>query len=299
MTLDSLFAPFTLAEFLGNYFHCLPYCRSQAALEFQSLGTWTTLDEILKSPGADVLVVRDGSPCPGAAPCDREAAEALTRDGCTVLVRHAEQCHGGLARLAEAFRAAFRAPIDVHVYATPPGRHGFGWHYDAEDVFIIQTSGVKEYGLRKNTVHPWPLVESLPADMGYPREIMPLQRVTLSAGDWLYIPCGYWHKATALTSPETAISLAVGVLSPAAVGVLDFARRYLTSSLIWRQRLPVAANGRTEAELDSLYAELFDRLARDLSETLRDPRFRQAYLAEVFVSSCERDAEAVSTTSAT
>ncbi len=83
-----------------------------------------------------------------------------------------------------------------------PGTPGFSWHYDAEDVFIIQTAGEKEYSLRKNTVNPWPLEETLPADMQYERELMPLMRVLLRGGDLLYIPCGYWHKAEAKGGPR-------------------------------------------------------------------------------------------------
>src|SRR5947209_3055839 len=131
----------------------------------------------------------------------------------------------------------FLAPIDVHVYCTPAGQPGFGWHYDAEDVFVLQTAGRKEWSLRKNTVNPWPLAEALPADMRHEREIMPVLRCTLAAGDWLYIPAGYWHRTRA---GEESVSLSVGVLSASALDVYDFLRRQLLSSLRWRQRLPPA-----------------------------------------------------------
>ena len=36
----------------------------------------------------------------------------------------------------------------VQVFATPAGTHGFGWHYDLEDVFIAQTAGMKDYYFR-------------------------------------------------------------------------------------------------------------------------------------------------------
>src|SRR5690606_27495317 len=114
----------------------------------------------------------------------------------------------------------------------PPGRFGFGWHYDAEEVFILQTVGQKEYSLRKNTVNPWPLEETLPQGMRYEREVMPLMRCLLQAGDWLYLPSGYWHKAEAR---ELSLSLAVGVMAPAAISILDRLREELLQSLVWRQ----------------------------------------------------------------
>ena len=161
------------------------------------------------------------------------------------------------------------------------GEHGFSWHYDAEEVFIIQTSGQKEYSLRKNTVNPWPLIETIPSNMGYEREVMPLMRVLLSAGDWLYIPCGYWHKAEARDLDETAISLALGVMSPSAIDTYDYLRARLLDSLLWRQRLPVngAASAVSSDELVSHYRELFEQLADDLAKTLRDEQFVCDFLA--------------------
>ena len=136
-------------------------------------------------------------------------------------MRHAERHDPRILALAKDFEREFAAPVNIHIYATPGGQFGFGWHYDAEDVFILQTTGRKEYLLRKNTVQPWPLEETLPQDMRYEREIMPLMRCALEAGDWLYIPAGYWHMANA---EQTAISLAIGVMSHAAIEVLDLLR---------------------------------------------------------------------------
>ncbi|HQU43617.1 MAG TPA: cupin domain-containing protein [Pirellulales bacterium] len=199
-------------------------------------------------------------------------------DGYTVLVRHAERGHAEIAELAAGFERDFRAAVDVHIYCTPADQHGFGWHYDAEDVFILQTAGSKEYSLRKNTVNPWPLVEALPSDMRYEREIMPLSRCLLSAGDWLYLPHGYWHKAEAR---EASLSLAVGVMSPAALDVLDFLRQRLPDSVRWRQRLPVVgeASPLTAEELLEQHREMFAELGADLAEWLGNEQLVRGFIA--------------------
>ena len=101
----------------------------------------------------------------------------VTRSSCTACLKVTTK---QLKKLAAGFEDDFHAPANIHIYATPAGKYGFSWHYDAEEVFIMQTSGRKEYSLRKNTVHPWPLVETIPQDMGYSREIMPLMHVLLS-----------------------------------------------------------------------------------------------------------------------
>jgi 50S ribosomal protein L16 3-hydroxylase len=136
-------------------------------------------------------------------------------------------------------------------------------------VFVLQTCGSKEWEPRKNTVNPWPLVETLPADMRHEREIMPVLRCLLAAGDWLYIPHGYWHRTRAA---EESISLSVGLRSAAALDVFDFLRGELLSSLKWRQRLPPAgaASPLGPEELSRRYRELFADLGADL-----DPRPRK------------------------
>jgi ribosomal protein L16 Arg81 hydroxylase len=149
----------------------------------------------------------------------------------------------------------------------PGGAAGFGWHYDAEEVFVLQTEGTKHYRLRKNTVNPWPLVETLPDDMQFERESMPLLRCTLNAGDWLYIPTGYWHATQA---ESDSISLAVGVLAPAAIDALDLLRGQLRESLLWRQRLPTmgAASDLSPDKLRERYRDILRELAQDLSQKL-------------------------------
>jgi 50S ribosomal protein L16 3-hydroxylase len=197
-------------------------------------------------------------------------------------VRHAELLSPDIDSLARVFRGAFHAPVDVQAYATPAGSFGFSWHYDAEDVFIFQCAGEKEYWLRKNTVNPWPLEETLPADMRYEREIMPLMRVMLRAGDLLYIPCGYWHRAQATDFGETSISLAVGVMSLSAMDVFALLRSELLQSIIWRQRLPVSDDPQSNHSVrtrDTL-RNILEQLASDVSSSLRSATFLERVMDE-------------------
>jgi ribosomal protein L16 Arg81 hydroxylase len=279
MDVQSLFSVISLSKFVQDYLHRLPLALPQATQEVCGLGSWETLGAILNESSSDVMVVRDGEGR-DVRPADMGAARALCDEGCTIVVRHAEGNHAGLGELARSFEEAFCGPVDVQMFVTPPGRAGFSWHYDAEDVFILQTAGAKQYGLRKNTVNPWPLEETLPKDMRYEREIMPLMTVNLAAGDMLYIPCGYWHRADASQSTEAAISLAVGVMSRTGVDVFDFLRRRVVDSLLWRQRLPIVgeAAGMSREEAEARYRELFAELGADLGKMLADRRVVEEYL---------------------
>jgi 50S ribosomal protein L16 3-hydroxylase len=272
MNLQTILGDVPLAWFVSDYYRRLPYSAAGHAQPLRELGTWDALIAMLAREGGDVLVCRQNERYSGDVPHSNEAARRLIDEGFTLLVRHAERHDQRLAKLAAAFAADFAAPVNIHMYATPAGQFGFGWHYDAEEVFIVQTAGRKEYSLRKNTVNPWPIEEALPADMRYEREVMPLIRCELAAGDWLYIPSGYWHKGT---SRELALSLAIGVQPRTGFDALDLLRRKLLASPLWRQRLPVtglAANVDAQ-QLEAAYRELLAMLAKDFSKQLTDPLF--------------------------
>jgi ribosomal protein L16 Arg81 hydroxylase len=299
MQIQSLFGDVPLATFIAQHLHRLPFAIAASAKSVCELGTWESFGLMLGPPEGDVFGVRQGEWYNGPALTGLTAVRALVDEGYTVFMRHAERHHPKLAELAAAFEATFLGPVNIHVFVTPAKAPGFSWHYDAEDVFIIQTQGAKEYSLRKNTVNPWPLEETLPADMQYERELMPLMRVLLRAGDLLYIPCGYWHKAEArdlgpgagvsgCTSPEplvpspheAAISLAIGVMSRSAMDVYDYLRKRLLHSLVWRQRLPVPDAAQTSREeIQAAYRHLFQQLADDFGNTLRDPKLADEFLS--------------------
>lgn len=312
MSLEPLLGEFPLEQFLERYYLKLPYALPAAAQSLRQLGSWQTLGQILAPSAAnpaepaatvDMLVARhDKLWGERRVPAFSEAVE-LFREGFTLVVRQAQRQVPPLSELAAGFAAELGGPVNIHMYFTPPGEHGFAWHYDAEEVFIVQTAGRKEYQLRKNTVQPWPLEETIPADMRFEREIMPLSRVTLAAGDWLYIPAGYWHRAEAAAElepaaesgatdpgdgkhPPAAISLAIGVMAPAAIQILDFLRATLPASILWRGRLPIATaiaaageQGPIDQQAQSeLWEPVLQMLTDDFRRTLRQPGFPQELL---------------------
>ena len=257
------------SRFVADYYYRLPY-SAQSPADLAALLNWPAVAKMLAADAADVLICRRNERWSGAPPRTAEAAEQLIKEGYTLLVRHAERQDPRLAELAASFERDFASPVNIHVYCTPAGEYGFGWHYDAEEVFILQLAGRKQYALRKNTVHPWPLEETLPADMHYEREIMPLWRCELTAGSWLYIPSGYWHRADA---SEWSLSLAIGVQPYAALEVWDLLRSELRESLIWRQRLPVAgaAAALSREELLAEISRIVKSLGEDLTLRLSQP----------------------------
>ena len=280
MVLKQLLGSISPAAFMQEHFLRLQFALAGGCSHLAACGDWPVVERVLCSPGADVIVGSAEQRYEGKSPNSLEEARQLLTHGMTVGFRHAEKHDDSLAELARRFATDFAAPIDIHLYCTPAGKPGFGWHYDAEDVFVLQTRGKKEWWLRKNTVNPWPLVETLPKDMRYEREIMPAMRCLLAAGDWLYIPAGYWHRTECL---EESISLSVGIESPSAMNVFDFLRPQLLESLRWRQRLPSAGEAAqlSEEELLADYQSLFESLGSDLAKLLADKRAAKSFLSSL------------------
>jgi ribosomal protein L16 Arg81 hydroxylase len=133
---------------------------------------------------------------------------ALFQHGIGIVVRSAEREASALAQLARSFARDLDGEAHVQLFVTPAGTHGFGWHYDREDVFIAQTGGRKDYFFRQNTVCPDVLHASMDFEL-FRREGSPVGTATLIAGDWLYIPSGWWHMAKCA---EDALSISIGVL---------------------------------------------------------------------------------------
>lgn len=206
-----------IKELLGNeswqyfseyYLHKRPYAAPFNASSFIGLVSWPLLSEIFHGH-KDCWLPRQGHLATGCGILTQNEALRHFADGHTVLVRHAEAAHPIFNSIAQNFKTFFDRSVDIHIYVTPRGEQGFDWHYDVEDVFVIQSQGEKEFTMLPNTVTPRPL-PMMPKENFFGKETKrPEIKCLLKAGDWLYIPAGYWHKATALTD---SFHLSVGVM---------------------------------------------------------------------------------------
>jgi 50S ribosomal protein L16 3-hydroxylase len=209
-------APTPLESFLATHFEREPFVQPSTAASAVPLLDWEAVGRLLAAK-ADVLAVRKGRLLE-APPAHLEAARALLGDGFSLVIRDCDLHDRGLSDLARAFEADIGGEAAVQAFVSPVGSRSFGWHYDCEDVFIAQTAGVKEYQLRRNTVNPAPTLDAMPQDMHYEQETSTMVLAcTLVAGDWLYVPRGWWHVGQAASD---SLSISIGLLSDAARGSL-------------------------------------------------------------------------------
>jgi 50S ribosomal protein L16 3-hydroxylase len=202
MVLDWL-GGISVDEFRGRFLRIAPAAQPGTALAARSLFDWSVLDRVLRA-SPDVLVVSRGELLSLPPPRTLHELAGYFAAGVGLCIRHAERHDAGLAGVAAAFAPLGAA--QVQLFVTPAGTHGFGWHYDDEDVFIAQTTGMKDYYFRANTVSDCP---ASPARFSrFHAESSPLCTATLVAGDFLYLPSRWWHMAIC---HQDALSISVGV----------------------------------------------------------------------------------------
>jgi 50S ribosomal protein L16 3-hydroxylase len=205
-TLERWLGPLRRAEFEQQILDQRAWAWPRVAKDEAEHFGWCELDALLQSqPSPDVLVVAHSQLLEDPEPRSLSSLREQMARGAGICVRRAERHHEALAKAANALGRSFDTSVHVQVFVTPAQTHGFGWHYDAEHVFIIQTVGTKDYYFRENTCGR---SDERPDFSLVRRERSPLQTARLLPGDCLYLPAGFWHMARSL---EDSLSISLGV----------------------------------------------------------------------------------------
>jgi ribosomal protein L16 Arg81 hydroxylase len=200
--------PLSVSEFVATYLGREPFARASCAASATECCSWDSLDRLLQAEPPDVLVVAKSKLLDVPPPRSLSALRSLFQKGIGVAIRAPERTSPEFEVLAREFQRDLPGDQRLIVFATPARTHGFGWHYDAEDVFVVQTAGDKAYYLRDNTVST-PPERGFQSDFSqYRDETSPLLCCRLLSGDLLYVPKGEWHMAIA---QEDSLSLSIGV----------------------------------------------------------------------------------------
>ncbi len=262
--------------FLPKHFTKLPYSRPHGANELLHLLDWKAIEKIFEEKKSVLRIVQDGRVIKDYVDLSFTEAIKHHEQGHTLLLRYAEKSSPDLMDLARDFEASFHTPVDIQLYCTPEGHNAFGWHYDVEEVFIIQTKGSKTYSIRPNTVHPLPLISSIPKDLNYEKEKTEIEiKVTLEEGDFLYIPSGWWHIAR---TQKESMHISIGLMPSSAVNLAEFLPKHLAKLPFWRTRMPVYLEFPTNEEEVAFYQEAMAKLGKDLSSIMSSPEFIREFL---------------------
>jgi ribosomal protein L16 Arg81 hydroxylase len=278
--LQELLGSVSVSEFLQRTFSRVPFAMPDRAGRYTTHFTEADFACMVEHTCATLRVVRNGCMVQDNANLSWTEAQDFHRRGHTLLVRHAERASPKMQAIAEAFANFFHAPVDIQVYLTPNDNQAFGWHYDLEEVFIIQVQGCKEYTIRQNTLNPLPVWDNMPVDLGFERETSRLRMTCrLEAGDWLYIPSGWWHIAR--TQAES-IHLSIGVMPVARLKLFGFLAQYLSQVPFWCERLAVVPRNEKREVHHAVFKEddqqIWQTMRTQLNDILAQEQTFQAFM---------------------
>ena len=200
--------PLPVDRFRAEHLGRRPCAGSGSAGDVVPACDWQILDRLLAAQPADLLVVARGRLLDIPPPRSLGQLRVMFAQGVGIALRGPEPHSPEVAAIAEAVARDLPGEQRVIVFATARQSHGFGWHYDAEDVFIVQTGGNKTYYFRETTGDTRPARGAQPDFRTIRLEHTPIMECRLTPGDWLYLPRGYWHVARAHTD---SLSLSIGI----------------------------------------------------------------------------------------
>ncbi|WP_408096365.1 JmjC domain-containing protein [Peredibacter sp. HCB2-198] len=263
-------------NFIPKHFTRLPFSKTHGATEFKEILNWKVVEDIIDTKKSVLRIVQDGKVIKDYVDIGSKEAREHHQKGHTLLVRYAEKSSPMFNAIAQDFARSFHSDVDIQLYCTPEGHNAFGWHYDVEEVFIIQVQGSKAYTIRPNTVHPNPLVSSIPRDLGYENEKTPIEiNVTLDEGDWLYIPSGWWHVAK---TQKESMHISIGIMPSSAIDMVQYLPNYLAQKTFWRTRMPIHMTFKDFDEEISFYQDAMGKLGKNLAEEMSSKEFLESYL---------------------
>ncbi|WP_342612877.1 cupin domain-containing protein [Burkholderia ambifaria] len=196
---------------------------------------------------------------------DKKRFYELMRGGVSLVANSIDE-HSRIVRsLCDEIAAFVEMPVVANGYLTFGDKNPFGNHWDTHDVFAVQLLGRKRWQLFKPTF-PLPLVnqKSKFCKAECPKD--PVLDVILEAGDFIYIPRGWWHNAQGLN--ERTFHLAVGIHPPRMIDYVKW---------IAEQLLPSKLEARRGARCADEASGAVDELTAALSALVSDKENFRAF----------------------
>ncbi|KAF4393896.1 hypothetical protein F8388_018387 [Cannabis sativa] len=144
--------------------------------------------------------VVSSSPC---AEVDIFKCEEAFKEGYTIALRGMEFRFTTIAAIADELASMFGQPsVGANMYLTPPNSQGLACHYDDHCVFVCQLVGSKQWKVFSQSNKQLPRLYDPLEKADCP--VAGCELFSLSEGDVLYIPRGFFHEACTETGSGTA-----------------------------------------------------------------------------------------------
>lgn len=243
--LAGLIGPTNVPAFLAASLERAPYLSSISA--DVSANNLLSIDDIdrffstIKYRTTECFCVNGNSPVDvsefaSRGVVDSRKALRLFAEGSTIVLNRVHLYHPPLSDVCVRLAAELGAPCQANAYLTPPKSKGFDLHYDTHDVFIVQTTGTKQWRVYGEAVE-LPLAgqgtsERLEAQGN------PTLEIELTPGQVLYIPRGWMHEG--ITTSSISIHITFGVyFFTWADAILDSVSHCVLNDKKYRSALPI------------------------------------------------------------
>jgi ribosomal protein L16 Arg81 hydroxylase len=283
---DELIAPMSSERFVNEYWQKRPSHIPGVSGKFQGLFSWDELNQLLEShhfahPRFRMSKGGAGLPPKGYieklpfTKGDRVDGVGLERQfaqGATLIIQHADEFCPRLRCLTNALEATLGWHSEVEVIAGSGTSNGLPIHVDANDCLVFQITGTKRWRFYEPTRFA-PLKSSkifprrydvLPAPQPNPDK--PALTVEVDAGDFVYIPRGWWHVVEPLPGP--CLSLNPTVYSATVQDLLCWVVDELSIEEVYRTHIP-SDNQSQQAILQDAMSALARRLNPETIEKYR------------------------------
>lgn len=229
LSLDELLAPVGRQAFRDAYQGRQPLHLPAAGERLRSLLDWDSFNALLSQSGlwtAQTLrLVRDGQAVPVESYCKVEPGPlgslhrpaparvaVFLSEGASLVANEVQTLHPPIAALARELGQQFAAQVGANIYCSFQGVQAFSSHFDAHDVFAVQTEGEKLWRIYESQVDT-PV--ELPPDGAETRRWLEQARgkvreeVLMRPGDVLYLPRGRFHDAIATDTASLHVTFSV------------------------------------------------------------------------------------------
>ena len=139
-------------------------------------------------------------------------------EGATLVLARVQHYLPALSRLCETLQRQTGLRWQANAYLSPAGQQGFGPHYDAHDVYILQVTGRKRFAFYDGG--PELPLSSQRFEPGRWAPAARVQEADLHAGSTLYIPRGVMHDAVA-DPHQASVHITLGCFAPTLLDVLQ------------------------------------------------------------------------------
>jgi ribosomal protein L16 Arg81 hydroxylase len=239
-TLQDLVAPLSAAEFLAHLRdRTVAFVPASGPPRFEDMLDWDALNylieskhypierlSVLRNSFSDVtsFYLKDGR-------IDPVAFSSLMDQGATVIFGRLDEYVPRLWRLCHQIAEQTGEQVTAEATVTSAKDSGLPLHCDKEDVGVLQIAGSQRWRLcGPPVVNPVKNMLDQPAPQS-----TPFFDEVLRAGDFLFVPAGYWHRCE--NGPGRSLHVSIMFEPPYGKDVVNALAKQLAADEIFKQPL--------------------------------------------------------------